>query len=138
MGRNLATDRPDQTVMQTFLDYYRIPVESLRGISVISDPGPGESGFFQFGASNVCYGRCRTGVAPDVAGSGACNVLNDVLRHAASVELPFDFTEVVANLRLERYRQQRSGRLELFAATEAVRKFYYFIRRCLPFRVRRQ
>jgi len=138
MERNLATDCPDQIVMQTFLDYYRIPVESLGGISLISDSAPEETGFFQFGESNVCYGRCKTGVAPDVAGSGEFNALMDVHRHGSSIQLPFDFTEVIENLRLERYRQKRNGRLELFAASEPVRTFYYFIRRCLPFRVRRQ
>jgi len=45
---------------------------------------------------------------------------------------------VVENLRLERYRQQRNGRLELFATSEPVRTFYYLIRKCLPFRVRRE
>jgi len=64
--------------------------------------------------------------------------LKDVLRHGTTIELPFDFTEVVENLRLERYRQQRNGRLELFATSEPVRTFYYLIRKCLPFRVRRE
>jgi len=138
MGRNLGTDCPGQIVMQTFLDYYRIPVESLGGISLISDSAPEETGFFQFGESNICYGRCKTGVAPDVPGSSEFNALKDVHRHGSSIQLPFDFTEVIENLRLERYRQKRNGRLELFAASEPVRTFYYFIRRCLPFRVRRQ
>jgi hypothetical protein len=138
MECNFEADRPDQTVIQTLLDYYRIPVESLGGISLTADSAPGETGFFQFGKSNICYGRCKTGVAADVAGSADFNALQHVHRHGTSIQLPFDFTEVVENLRLERYRQKRNGRLELFAASEPVRKFYYLVRKCLPFRVRRQ
>jgi hypothetical protein len=125
-------------VIQTLLDYYRIPVESLDVISLPTDSGPGEIGFFQFGRGGLCYGRCTTGVAANAAGSAEFNALKDVLRHGTTIELPFDFTEVVENLRLERYRQQRNGRLELFATSEPVRTFYYLIRKCLPFRVRRE
>jgi len=125
-------------VIQALLDYYRIPVESLDVISLPTESGPGEIGFFQFGRGGLCYGRCKTGVAANAAGSAEFNALKDVLRHGTTIELPFDFTEVVENLRLERYRQQRNGRLELFATSEPVRTFYYLIRKCLPFRVRRE
>ena len=84
------------------------------------------------------FSGCGTGNRLDVAGSADFNALMDVHRHGASIQLPFDFTEVVENLRLERYRQKRNGRLESFAASEPVRKFYYLGRKCLPFRVRRQ
>ena len=125
-------------MIQTLLDYYRTPVESLDVISQPTDSGPGEIGFFQFGRGGLCYGRCKTGVAANAAGSAEFNALKDVLRHGTTIELPFDFTEVVENLRLERYRQQRNGRLELFATSAPVRTFYYLIRKCLPFRVRRE
>jgi hypothetical protein len=129
---------PGPIVIQTLLDYYRIPVESLGGVSLTVDSAPRETGFFQFGESNICYGRCKTGVAGDVAGSAQFNALKDVHLEGPSIQLPFDFTEVVENLRLERYRQKRNGRLELFAESEPVREFYYLIRKSLPFRVRRQ
>ena len=125
-------------MIQTLLDYYRIPVESLDVISLPTDFGPGEIGFFQFGRGSLCYGRCKTGVAANAAGSAEFNALNGVLRRGTTIELPFDFTEVVENLRLERYKRQRNGRLELFATSEPVRTFYYLIRKCLPFRVRRE
>jgi hypothetical protein len=126
------------TVIQTLSDYYRLPAELIGGISLTNDSAGRETGFFQFSDSNICYGKCKTGVAADVTGSAEFNASQDVRRHGTTVQLPFDFTEVVENLRLERYRQKRSGRFELFAASEPVRKFYYLIRKCLPFRVRRQ
>jgi hypothetical protein len=125
-------------VIQSLLDYYRIPKESLGAISFPADSASGEAGFFQFGAGNICYGRCKTGVAADVAGSAEFDVLKAIPRDDTIIQLPYDFTEVVENLRLERYRQEGDGRLELFAASEPIRKFYYLIRKYLPFPVRRQ
>ena len=125
-------------MIKTLLDYYRIPEKSLSAIALTSDFAPCESGFFQFGEGNICYGRCKTGVAADVAGSAEFNALKGVHRSGSTIQLPFDFTEVVENLRLEHYRQTRNGRLELFATSEPVRKFYYLFRKCLPFPVRRQ
>jgi hypothetical protein len=125
-------------VIQPLLDYYRIPTESLGGISLTADSVSGDIGFFQFGAKNICFGRSRSGVATDVAGSGELNALKYVRRDSTAIQLPFDFTEVVENLRLERYRQKSIRRLELFAASEPARNLYYLIRKCLPFSVRRQ
>jgi hypothetical protein len=73
-----------------------------------------------------------------VAGSEAFNALNGVLRDSTTIQIPFDFTEVIENLRLERYRQKSERELELFASNEMVRKFYYLIRKFMPFSVRRQ
>jgi hypothetical protein len=125
-------------VIQTLLDYYRFPAESLGGISLTVNSGSGDTGFFQFGAKNICFGRCKSGAAVDVAGSGEFNAMKDVCRDGITIQLPFDLTEVIENLRLERYRQKSIGGLEWFAASEPVRKFYYFIRECLPVRVRRE
>lgn len=128
----------DQIVIRTLLAYYQIPPESLDGISLTADPESGDIGFFQFGARNICYGRCKSGAAADVAGSEEFNALKDVRRDGTAIQLPFDFTEVIENLRLERYRQKSTRRLELFAASEPIRKLYYSIRKSLPFSVRRQ
>src|SRR4029077_5287319 len=78
------------------------------------------------------------GAAADVAGAGQFDASKDVRRDGTTIQLPFDFTEVVQNLRLERYRQKRIREREMFAASESVRKLYYFIRKCLPFSVRRE
>src|SRR6266571_455236 len=133
-----GADNRNQTVIQTLLDYYRIPAESLDAISLAADSASEDIGFFQFGAKNICYGRCKSGASADVAGSGEFNASKDVRRDSTTIQLPFDFTEVVENLRLERYRQKKIQGIETFAGSEAVRKLYYFIRRYLPFSVRRQ
>ena len=128
----------DKIVNQSLLDYYRIPMHLLGDVSHFADAVASDIGFFQFGQGNICYGRCKSGVAADLAGSSSFNALLDVRRNGTAIQLPFDFTEVIENLRQERYRQRSSRGLERFASTEPIRKFYYLIRKYLPFRIRRQ
>ena len=130
--------RSVHSMIQTLSDYYRIPPQALGDISLTADSASREIGFFQFGTRNICYGRCKSGAARNVAGSGEFDALKDVRRDSTTIQMPFDFTEVVENLRLERYRQKSSRGLELLAASEPVRRLYYLIRKFLPFAVRRQ
>lgn len=138
MEANLGSSFTDKIVNQSLSDYYRIPSELTGGVSQFGNPAAGNNGFFQFGKGNVCYGRSRSGVAADAPGASAFDASLSVQRQGAVVQLPFDFAEVIENLRQERYRQRSSRRLERIASAEPVRKFYYFIRQCLPFQVRRQ
>ena len=125
-------------MLQLLLDYYRIAEEPLRSVRFVIQTGNGDEGFFQFGAQNICFGRCSSGVAPDSAGSAKFNVGNGVRGPGPVIQLPFDPAEVIENLRFERYRQQGAGGLEQLALSEPVRKSYYSFRRFLPFPVRRQ
>jgi hypothetical protein len=125
-------------MIRSLLDYYRIRGDSLGSMNPTADSASGDVGFFQFGARNICYGRSSSGTAVDVAGSGEFDALKNVRRDGTTIHLPFDFTEVVENLRLERYRQRIIPGGEKFAASEPVRKFYYLIRECLPISLRRK
>ncbi|MGA3199219.1 MAG: hypothetical protein ABSD89_07405 [Halobacteriota archaeon] len=125
-------------MIQALLDYYRIPVDSLSGLSATNICAPGDVGFFQFGPRNICYGRCHSGTTPSVADSGKFDASKEIRREGTTILIPFDFTEVIENLRLERYRQKMTQGLEMFAASEPVRKLYYLAREVLPVSVRRQ
>ena len=125
-------------MIRTLLDYYRLPVESLGAVSLTADSPSGDSGYFQFGVNNICYGRCRSGVSPDITAASKFDALREVCREQNTLRLPFDFSEIVENLRQERYRQKGTGGLEVFATSEGVRMFYYLLRKGLPFPVRRQ
>jgi hypothetical protein len=125
-------------VIQTLLDYYRLPAESLNAVSLAVDSVSGAAGYFQFGTQNICYGRCRSGTSKELRGSSEFEAWKDVRRDGSVIRLPFDFNEVIENLRLERYSKKGAGGLDQFAANETIRKFYYFIRKSLPFPVRRQ
>ena len=134
----LDSSGANKIVNQSLLDYYRIPMDSLGGVSLSADAAAGDAGFFHFGQGNICYGRCASGVAADLAGSSAFNAAQHVRRNGIALQLPFDFTEVVENLRQERYRQSSPRGIERFASTESIRKLYYLTRNYLPFEIRRQ
>jgi hypothetical protein len=124
-------------VIRTLIDYYRLPESSFGCLSPTADSASGDIGFFQFGAKNICYGRCQSGVAADVTASAKFDASRHIRRDGTTIQFPFDFTEVVENLRLERYRQKITQSGNLFAASDPIRKLYYFIREWLPFPVRR-
>ncbi|MBS1841129.1 MAG: hypothetical protein JSS69_03785 [Acidobacteria bacterium] len=120
---------------KTLSDYYRIPEDTLA--TNLAENAAGEEGFFRFGDGNICYGRSPSGVSAKVADSELFCTTAKVIRDRHTVELPFDFHEVIDNLRFERYRERMVPGLEVFAASEPVRKLYYFMRSCLPVSVRR-
>ena len=124
-------------MIQSLLDYFRIPVEADACISPTLAATSEKSGFFEFGAKNICYGLCQSGVAPDISGSAAFDASADIRRAGSTVRLPFDFDEVIENIRLERYRQKKVQGLELFAASEPVRRLYYLLRGFLSVSFRR-
>ena len=122
---------------QTLLDYYRLPEQMLREAFSTSATGSEEAGFFRFGENAVCYGRCRSGVAASVADSHRFDALKDVIRRDATIDLPFDFTEVIDNLRLERYAKSSIPKQQGLVASAPVRRIYYLVREFLPVSVRR-
>ena len=109
------------------LDYYRIPVELLNGVTLARDPAPSKSGFFQ-----------SLSAAAGTPVSSAFESSKHSQVDGSTIQLSFDFTDLVEDLRLERYRVGNLKGLERFASSEPVRKLYYFSRNFLPFRIRRQ
>jgi hypothetical protein len=108
-----------------FLDYYRCPshlgrLNAQAGLSLTN-------GYFQFGGA-VAYGRCA-GAAP---ASHVTDPLPDVVAGPmfadGSAQLPFDFSEVVTNLRQERYRRNGYSFLERTTSADAAQRLYYMIR----------
>ena len=86
-------------MIQTLLDYYRLPAESLNAVSLAVDSVSGAAGYFQFGTQNICYGRCGSGTSKELRGSSEFEALKDVRRDGSVIHLPFDFNEVIENLR---------------------------------------
>src|ERR1700675_4339666 len=125
-------------VNQTLLDYYRLPADSFLSPITANDSVSGDIGFFELGPGNICYGQCRTGVANDLKGSGAFDALKHVQFDGQTVQLPFAFTEVVENLRRERYQEKKLVARSLFLASDSFRRFYYFLRDYLPSSIRRR
>jgi hypothetical protein len=79
-------------------------------------------GYFQFGSNTVCYGRyCRSIRDSGAQSSSPYDLLDDVVIGDGKVGLPFNPTEVIDNLRLERYAVTRSSGAWL-------RRIYYLFR----------
>jgi hypothetical protein len=117
------------------VEYFRCPDQFAQ--LEARAPLPADQGYFRFG-DTVCYGRQSAGPpAPQPGGS-----LVDAARSVSSVDgkvgLPFDLSEVVANLLLERYPHAAPGSLLGRASASGIaRTAYYAVRPALPVGVRR-
>jgi hypothetical protein len=86
-----------------------------------------DSGYFRFGQDTVCYGRSVSGYRRKRVRSLLYDTLQDVKNTACTSLLPFNPTEVIDNLRLERYAKHY-GWSELRSGTRFLRDLYYFAR----------
>src|SRR5581483_9157940 len=128
-------ERELPTTAERYLsDYFRCP-ETLLALFEEPEECTTQAGYFQFGKKIVCYGS--------LPGGGLCNDPNDALVDVlcritiggAKVKLPFRVSEVVDNLRRERYAAyfRREGPL----LNRLVRHVYYMMRPLLKVPLRR-
>ena len=117
---------------QAFLDYFRCP-DSFASFE-LADVGSvdRESGYFHFGPDLICYGRTVLPADPDPSGV-LPDALAEVYCEDSVCTLPFDPTEVAANLRFERY----VDRTPPPAWKRLTRAIYYALRPALPVSFRR-
>lgn len=85
---------------RAIIDYYRCPEYFLD--FELNGPLSGDEGFFRFGSS-ICYGRSCSGHRLSRVTPGLYDVLHDVSMQDQEASLPFSPSEVIDNLRLERY-----------------------------------
>ena len=95
-----------------------------------------EAGYFRFGSDIVCYGRSATGYRSQKPDAPLYDVSADVRVRGTMVQLPFDPSEVVTNLRQERYT--RSDAQVHASMAGLVRNAYYLVRPLLSVPVRKQ
>jgi hypothetical protein len=121
-------------ISQLVVDHFRCPEDTL-DLTVASDRSE-ESGYFRFG-DLICFGQCSS-VVPTRSLSGAIHDTFRALKtDGSSIELPFDPTQVISNLRLERYTRLGRNGVNGFATKEAIRRLYYLARPMLPVSVRK-
>ena len=87
-------------IARTIIDYYRCPDRFLD--FELNGPLSTDEGFFRFGPS-ICYGRSSSGHRQSRVEDGLYDVLGDVSISNSKVALPLNPSEVIDNLRLERY-----------------------------------
>lgn len=121
---------PERFIDKAFLDHYRCP-ESFAHFTLTGTPSP-ESGYFRFGPRAICYGQCSTGFRSRHPTDALYDVLQDVGPAGAVLGLPFNPSEVVANLRHERYVSGSDGGDKALALWSSLRDAYYMVRPLLP------
>ena len=119
---------------QALIDRYRCP-ESFVNFDLIGGLS-NEAGYFRFGQDTICYGRSASGFRASRADGVLYDVLKDVTANGSNAVLPFDPTEVIDNLRLERYANRYNhGALNRWK--RSLRNAYYFLRPLMHVNVRR-
>src|SRR5260370_41074479 len=87
---------------EAFLDYYRGP-EQYADFQLLNGSGRDRpAGYFRFGGQ-LCYGRPTVAEAGVSASDDLPDLLSDVLVGGSTCFLPFNLSEVITNLRQERY-----------------------------------
>jgi hypothetical protein len=119
-------------MIDSLLQHFRCPNRYVR----FAPKGPlsAKRGYFQFGKETICYGSyCGHQTAASPAGM-LHDALPDVVVKDRTVYLPFDPSEVAANLRCEMYTNDRlSGSM-----VSALARVYYVIRPVLSVAARRR
>lgn len=124
-----------QLIDKGLFDYFRCleevgVVETGRDLSA-------EMGFFRFGGEIICYGQCM-GEAPASEFSQHLRDISDNLQSTdRRVQLPFSLTQVVTNLRYERYASEFRAHPNALFASRMARRAYYSLRPFLPVALRK-
>jgi hypothetical protein len=131
-GAVTSRSRGKQLMNDPLLEYFKCPGRYAR--FGLTGPLSPTMQYFHFGPDNVCYGRLSQPQNGSDAGM-MHDVFQEVKIDGDSVCLPFDFKEVVDNLRLELY--QSSTRNEQSMANSLMAAVYYCVRPLLPIAVRK-
>jgi hypothetical protein len=100
---------------------YRCPADLLK--LELQSGLDDDAGLFQFGPGAICYGRSVPASRTRRVGAYLYDVAADVQIYGSTVSLPFDPTEIVENLRLERYPGARTS-----LGRSIAKKVYYTLR----------
>jgi hypothetical protein len=111
--------------------YYRCPDRYARFAQ--RSPLSARSGYFQFGESTTCYGNCFGHSPSEFPAAPLHDAWREIEVKDGQIHLPFDASQLVANLRYELYVEdwRRSE------PRSALARLYYLLRPLLPVAARR-
>jgi hypothetical protein len=134
MSNTIVKDNDYITDMALF-EHYRCP-ESFARFRLTGSPSR-ERGYFRFGSRAICYGQCATGFRSARATDELYDALQDVVSVGPTLGLPFNPSEIVANLRHERYLLSPAYGSKASRLWSAFKDVYYQVRPLLPRAARR-
>ena len=102
------------------VEHYRCPEDFLD--FELSDRLSTDEGYFNFSADVICYGRSCQGTRARRPESSRHDTFSDVTVQNAKLRLPFHPTEIINNLRWERYVEENKSSQKL------LKKIYYHVR----------
>jgi hypothetical protein len=119
-------------MIHPLVEYFRCPEH----VSVLgtADALPSDEGYFKFGDA-ICYGRQGVGSPSPIPTGTLVDVLGGVVSARGKLLLPFDLSEVIENLRQERYPEAERAVDRM--SRSLTHKAYYFFRPVLPIGVRK-
>ena len=118
---------------QAVEDFYRCP-EKFVDLS-LSEPLSAEAGYFLLGPDTVCYGRSCSEAREIDPTFASYDALDHLTAQGEQLRLPFDPTEVIENLRWERYAN--TPRMKR-GFENVARRLYYRLRPLTSLPVRKQ
>lgn len=120
-------------MVHPLVEYFRCP-EHLAVLRT-KRPLPASAGYFRFGET-ILYGCQAVGAPSSSARADLVDVSGSVSADHGAVLLPFDLSEVLTNLRYERYHPFQSA-IERIFNSRIPHALYYLIRPALPVGVRK-
>ena len=122
-------------INRAFVEHYRCQDQA-------ADFGPlgetaGAPGYFRFGADAICYGQVSVGFTADDVRAELNDALTQVQVEDDRCLIPFEPTEIVENLRRERYIADVANATGKNPRDGFIRKAYYAARPLLPVGVRK-
>lgn len=124
-----GTASPWNLPSQRVFEHFRCPADFLSFAA--NGRMSTKAGFFRFGSETICYGRSCDGSRGSARPSLPYDVLDEVLIEGGKVGLGFNPTEIIDNLRLEKYVHRRRS-------NEILRRVYYLLRPLTSLSIRRQ
>ena len=119
----------------TVFEYYRYP-ENFADFAFSGNPS-GKRGYFRFGSDVICYGRCAGTASTMRAAHTLYDAVRDVVPNGKGLRLPFDPSEVIQNLRYERYAAAGHRADVTVFGRPVLQKAYYLVRPLLPVKLRK-
>jgi hypothetical protein len=115
--------------------HYRCPEDV--GYLPLTGALSADAGFFRFGGDSICYGASVSGCGTGSAEGDLYDAIADMHVDDRTLLLPFDLSQVIENLRQERYFCSPSLARKVKGTGKFVRDVYYWLRPLLPVQVRK-
>ena len=121
---------------QALADYYRCPEEFADFVldGNLSD----DSGYSRFVPDAIAHGQSSSATNGGTVRNGLHGSFQDVLVDEAALRLPVDPTNIIDNLRFERYAAHAAGTNSKGVSQALSRNAYYALRPFLPLAIRRR